>query len=132
MPEIRPHAVRPSSALALVVTVGEDAGDLADVVDRPSRAGRAAPGRISEIRHRALVPKDGVPFTGRRQAFARDLPCLVDPVPGARRPAQRPEVRHDAVLPEEGGPGGARCRPTRTDDLARAVDAFGRAGGVAG
>src|SRR3989449_7365549 len=132
MPEIRPHAVRPPGPLALVVTVGEDAGDLADVVDRPSRAGRAAPGRISEIRHRALVPKEGVPFTGRRQAFARDLPCLVDPVPGARRPAQRPEVRHDAVLPEEGAPGGARCRPTRTDDLARAVDAFGRAGGVAG
>src|SRR5256885_6258931 len=132
MPEIRPHAVRPPGPLALVVTVGEDAGDLAGVVDRPSRAGRAAPGRISEIRHRALVPKEGVPFTGRRQAFARDLPCLVDPVPGARRPTQRPEVRHDAVLPEEGAPGGARCRPTRTDDLARAVDAFGRAGGVAG
>src|SRR2546426_2288234 len=107
------------------------ADDLAPVVDVVGLGIRDPRFEIPKIPEGAALPEVGRRHPSRFTGDG-DLSTVVDASREPEEAGWMPEIRHHAVLPEEGAPGGARCRPTRTDDLARAVDAFGRAGGVAG
>src|SRR5205823_9923813 len=98
-------------------STGCQADDVAPLIDAKGIAIRAT--ERPEVRHRALLPEEGVVQPGRGRAHPNHLALVVDVVRPGGGSAQRPEVRHRAVLPAEGvnRVGGRALTPTH--DLAR-------------
>ena len=106
--------------VALRVTVTDDLTGLVDPIG-PTQAANAT--ERPEVRHRAVLPEEGV---GQTEGFAvpHNLARVVD-VPGLGGiAAESPDVAHRAVRPKEGArPAGSPGCPA--DDVAPVVEAIG-------
>src|SRR2546430_1208325 len=81
----------------------------------------------SQVDHRAVLPKEGVGYSGRVGTRANDLSNIVDGIREAVVTPQRPQVGHRPILPKKPMPGFPPVAVARSDDLPRLVNIRGDA-----